>query len=501
MLIADEPLHAPSLRALARIDARQGARDGGRRFLELLAVAGQITDEERHLLSKAPPVLDEPGGTLDEDDHKLLAHSEALPLAGVFAALWEGTAAERAPGLESVGASASDRVSPVAANDLARAYSLCARLLGNRKTGLYLRPDPEFTRVALVAQPPTAIVVGPSLTDGRALADVRFVLGRALEIARPEYILAAALPPPEFTRLFAAILRAFHPRHARRAARSDRRGRRGGDVEARAAVQGRQAARRAVPRSGRTPSSRRIAGGARCRRRATARASWPRATSSRRRACSTPRATRTASRIWRASPPATITRPCGREAGRRPAPTVSSASDVSGTRHRHRRRRAEIRGARGQEAARGHPARPQASRPGTRTWPSTRCAPGTATSSTWSGRARRRWRSSRGSCRWTRRSSASSTTWIARGQAMKLCRVEGSVVATVHHPAYDGMKLLDRAAGRRRRLVPRGRPRAGRRRRRGAGESGGQRHAAAVEAGRAGADPLAHRRHRRRRAS
>ncbi len=25
---------------------------------------------------------------------------------------------------------------------------------------------------------------------------------------------------------------------------------------------------------------------------------------------------------------------------------------------------------------------------------------------------------------------------------MKLCRVEGSVVATAHHPAYDGHKLL-----------------------------------------------------------
>ena len=25
---------------------------------------------------------------------------------------------------------------------------------------------------------------------------------------------------------------------------------------------------------------------------------------------------------------------------------------------------------------------------------------------------------------------------------MKLCRVEGNVVATVHHPVYDGQKLL-----------------------------------------------------------
>ena len=220
MILADEPLHAPSLRAVARIDARSGARDGGRRFLELLAVAGAISDEERHQLAQQAPSGDgDPSGTLDEDDHQLLAYSEALPLAGVFSALWEGTAPEfggRAIGLEALGVGASDRVSPVADNDLARAYSLCARMLGNRKTGLYLKPDPAFTGVALVAQPPTAIVVGPALTDGRSLSDVRFLVGRALEIARPEYILAAALPPPEFTRLFAAILRAFHPRHARR---------------------------------------------------------------------------------------------------------------------------------------------------------------------------------------------------------------------------------------------------------------------------------------------
>jgi hypothetical protein len=89
-------------------------------------------------------------------------------------------------------------------------------MLGNRKTGLYLKPDPGFVGPAIVAQPPTAIVVGAQLTAGRPLAGVRFLLGRALEIARPEYVLAAALSPPDFARLFAAILRAFHPRHARR---------------------------------------------------------------------------------------------------------------------------------------------------------------------------------------------------------------------------------------------------------------------------------------------
>ncbi|MGZ3406152.1 MAG: tetratricopeptide repeat protein, partial [Polyangia bacterium] len=219
MVLQEEPLHAPSLRALANIDARSGARDGGRRFLELLAVAGKITDEERHRLAhNVPKAEDEPVGALDEDDHQLLAHQEALALAGVFAALWEGTAAERAPGLDSVGVGPNERVSPVAKSDLARAYADCAKLLGNRKTAMYLKPDSSFREIVLVAQPPTSIVVGPELTDGRALTDVRFLVGRALEIARPEYILAAALPPPEFTRLFAAILRAFHPRHARRKA-------------------------------------------------------------------------------------------------------------------------------------------------------------------------------------------------------------------------------------------------------------------------------------------
>ena len=220
MILQEEPLHAPSLRAMANIDARGGARDGGRRFLELLAVSGAISDEERRRLSEtAPkPSEDDAEGSLDEDDHTLLAHQEALALAGVFAALWEGTAAERAPGLDSVGVGPNDRVSPVAKSDLAHVYAECARLLGNRKTAMYLKPDPSFAEVALVAQPPTAIVVGPKLTEERSNADVRFIVGRALEIARPEYILAAALAPPEFTRLFAAILRGFHPRHARRRA-------------------------------------------------------------------------------------------------------------------------------------------------------------------------------------------------------------------------------------------------------------------------------------------
>ncbi|HZS37808.1 MAG TPA: tetratricopeptide repeat protein [Polyangia bacterium] len=230
VLLADDPLHVPSLRAMARIDQRTGARDGGRRYLELLAVAGAISDDERRALSDSSPretgrADDGPVGSLDEDDHAALAHPDALALAPVFAALWEGTGGDKAPDLAHFSVGAGDRVSPVGDSDLARAYSRCSLALGNRKTGLYLKNDPAHTTVELVAHPPTAIVVGPSLTAGRSLADVRFLLGRALEIARPEYVLAAALDREQFTRLLAAILRAFHPRHARRRLENDAGGR------------------------------------------------------------------------------------------------------------------------------------------------------------------------------------------------------------------------------------------------------------------------------------
>jgi tetratricopeptide (TPR) repeat protein len=223
VLLSEDPLYVPSLRAMLRIESRTGVRDNGRRFFELLAVSGALTDEERRGLSltAGPERIDEPPrGSLDEEDHARLAHPDALALQPLFAALWEA-AASRTPDLAVFGVKPENRVSPVEHSHVAEAYSLCARALGNRKTGLYLHPDRAFALVQVVAQPPTAVVVGPGFTDGRSLSDVRFLLGRALELARPEYVLGVALDPGEFTRLFGAILRAFHPRHTRQAARDE----------------------------------------------------------------------------------------------------------------------------------------------------------------------------------------------------------------------------------------------------------------------------------------
>src|SRR5581483_2329046 len=89
------------------------------------------------------------------------------------------------------------------------------KALGNKRTNLYVNYDPAFRGVALVLAPPPAVVVDHDLAAAAESAEVRFLLGRALELTRPEYILAAAVPPREFAQIFASVLKAFHPRHAR----------------------------------------------------------------------------------------------------------------------------------------------------------------------------------------------------------------------------------------------------------------------------------------------
>ena len=220
-LVAEEPFDPPRLRALADIEARRGAPDGGRRFLELLAVAGALDDDGRRRLSQTPaPASGDQPTTLDDAEHALFLPSELGDdgelLVAAMAALWEGVAADRTPAPSELAADPDRRVSPVGDDDLSRAFAMTGRALGNRRTAVYRRATSapgDDAGLALTAHPPTAIVVGPKFEAGRSSADLRFLLGRALELLRPEYALAATLDDAAFARLVAATLRAFHPRH------------------------------------------------------------------------------------------------------------------------------------------------------------------------------------------------------------------------------------------------------------------------------------------------
>jgi hypothetical protein len=71
--------------------------------------------------------------------------------------------------------------------------------------------------VNIVVQAPPALVVGPRWRRTAKGAEVRFQLGRGIELSRPEYILAAGVRPKQFTTLVRERAARLPPAHARRA--------------------------------------------------------------------------------------------------------------------------------------------------------------------------------------------------------------------------------------------------------------------------------------------
>jgi tetratricopeptide (TPR) repeat protein len=210
-----------SLRALGAIYLRRGQLDRTRCCYELLTLLGTATPGERAFLDEnRPPELkpDDPyAGTIDDRDRaEHLALGEATVMSEIFSCLWAGAPGLIGQRLEDFGVSARDKVSPMADMDLGRIYGQVAKALGHKKTALYVRPDGAADEVTIVVQAPPALVVAPALADGATPAEIRFQIARGLELTRPEYILAAGVRPKQFTALFASVLRAFHPRHAKR---------------------------------------------------------------------------------------------------------------------------------------------------------------------------------------------------------------------------------------------------------------------------------------------
>ena len=202
---------------------QRGLVDRARCCHEVLSVLGLATPDEEAFLEAHPSQdlkPDDPYAAIVEDhdrrDH--LALPEATLMAEIFSCLWEGAPGLIGQRLEDFGVSARDKVSPMSDLDLGKIYGQVAKALGNRKTALYVRPDDSASDVNIVVQAPPALVVGPALAGDAKAAEVRFQLGRGIELSRPEYILAAGVRPKQFTTLFASVLRAFHPRHARRRA-------------------------------------------------------------------------------------------------------------------------------------------------------------------------------------------------------------------------------------------------------------------------------------------
>ena len=218
-LVATDPTRPESVRALADAYAARGMVDPARCAYELTAVLAGDDKAARAYLKKHPaPDLkpdDSYAAPLSDEDRRTLAGPEAAVMAEVFTLLWDGAPHLLNERLEDLDVSAADKVSAMSDGEVAQVYGQVAKTLGNKRTTLYVRKDVELDTVEIVVQTPPALVFGAEILSA-PWARMRFEMARGLELTRPEYILAAGVRPKQFTELFGNVLRAFHPRHARR---------------------------------------------------------------------------------------------------------------------------------------------------------------------------------------------------------------------------------------------------------------------------------------------
>ena len=225
VLIGEDLSRSDSLRALGNAYARRGLTDRARCCFEVLSLFGGAQAEEIAFLDAHPAPsfkADDPyAGSIDAGERKsYLAPPEATLMGEIFSCLSEGAPGIIGQRIEDLGLAPQDKISPMSDLDIGKIYGQIAKALGNKKTALFIRPDaaPTDDQVQIVVQAPPALVIGPHLAENAPHAEVRFQLGRGIELTRPEYILAAGVRPKQFTQLFSSVLKAFHPRHSRRRA-------------------------------------------------------------------------------------------------------------------------------------------------------------------------------------------------------------------------------------------------------------------------------------------
>ncbi|MGD0836344.1 MAG: tetratricopeptide repeat protein [Polyangia bacterium] len=224
-LIRLDPTCEETLRALATEYLANRQSDSAWCCLATLALLGLASDQDQAILQEhAQPqrATDEPyaASVGESERHALLAHPETRLLGEVFASLWQGL-----PDLSqttlALGVGSKEKISAISELDVAKIFSQVGKALSNQRAGLFLKPDAEFTGIRLVAAPPTAIVMDKRFAEQAPIPELRFRIAQALELLRPELVLAATLDPLALDDLLQATLKAFHPKHNRWRAGSD----------------------------------------------------------------------------------------------------------------------------------------------------------------------------------------------------------------------------------------------------------------------------------------
>lgn len=188
---------------------------------QVLQAQGQLDEEGAAFLEQArAPAIDMeahyPGKITAEDREDAIYLPEVWALHEIFEALAPQVHAILPVCVESARISAASKVSPMDDSPVAHVLGATTRALGCKNTALHFGAvEDRLTVFRVVPAKPPAVVIPAGWSEESTVDELRFVLGRAMELSHPFTILAAGLEPDHFTRLMSLVLRAFHPRHMR----------------------------------------------------------------------------------------------------------------------------------------------------------------------------------------------------------------------------------------------------------------------------------------------
>jgi hypothetical protein len=200
---------------------RAGNAEVGRLAIALAQGLGAPPDV--HLaafLSQNPP----PPGLADDESYRgeisaddraaFISDQDEAELAPLMAAIAEGAGLlwpDSGEALARAGAGAAKRVTASVHAPAVAMFPRITSALGTGPVLLYAQSEGGDTPdIEVVCASPAIVVLGARLLrPGVATGELRFLLGRAAELARPERVVAAGQRPEDLARLLASLARAF----------------------------------------------------------------------------------------------------------------------------------------------------------------------------------------------------------------------------------------------------------------------------------------------------
>jgi tetratricopeptide (TPR) repeat protein len=200
---------------------RQNRTDAARTALEVAVACGHTPDVHQlaFLQGNKPFVMrdDEPYKAVLEPAERAMVSGEDQPLAQVAATLVEAAALMWPDLEEALSRAGCPGAKRVPASSHALAVSMFPRLTTVLGAGVVMMyQHDKCPDVTVIAAATPVVVIGPRLfaqaDDSKVPpAEVRALLARAVELARPEHLAFAGLPARDATRLLTSVVRLFGP--------------------------------------------------------------------------------------------------------------------------------------------------------------------------------------------------------------------------------------------------------------------------------------------------